>query len=361
MRIGITAFGFVFIALAAMAQAPPPPMTSAIVDSTVHGPDFDMKCDRCHTPDGWRVLKPEMDFDHGLVGFTLNGKHRDARCTACHQNPVFRKIGVLCADCHKDELHQGGLGFDCARCHTEEGWHQPAAQRLQHQQTRFPLVGRHALVDCDACHQSGRKDEFVGSPVDCWSCHAGDYSETGFPDHQLFGFSSDCEECHQVSHLRWSDVGFQHSGSFPLAGGHGVPDCQVCHTDPGLILQGDDCYGCHMADYDQTSQPPHSANSFPTDCGACHDINSFGPPSYYAHYQSGFQFTGEHASLSCNTCHSDGGYYTLDGRCYSCHASDYEGTSSPNHETVGFPTSCEECHNPAGWDMVKKHSMGRVR
>jgi len=43
-------------------------------------------------------------------------------------------------------------------------------------------------------------------------------------------------------------------------------------------------------------------------------------------------------------CHSQG--YSLPTDCYGCHASEYNAARNPNHSAAGFPTACENCHNP---------------
>ena len=34
----------------------------------------------------------------------------------------------------------------------------------------------------------------------------------------------------------------------------------------------------------------------------------------------------------------------------SCHESDYNSTTDPNHATAQFPTDCESCHNTSAWE-----------
>ena len=43
--------------------------------------------------------------------------------------------------------------------------------------------------------------------------------------------------------------------------------------------------------------------------------------------------------------------------CVTCHLADYNGTSTPVHLTVGFPTTCGDCHLTTTWlGAVGKHS-----
>jgi hypothetical protein len=335
--------GLLLAAWPAGAQpAPAPP------DSTVHGTEFRMDCARCHTPEGWGVLRPDTDFDHAETGFELRGAHAGAGCRACHQDPVFHRIGVLCADCHTDTAHRGELGFDCGRCHDESSWRLSAAMLFEHEQTRFPLVGRHALVDCETCHSSTQHNEYVNLPAYCVHCHTEDYLASRSPDHAALGLSADCERCHSAFHLFWSQAEFQHPASFPLTGVHDVGECAACHTPSNPLPIGSDCFGCHADDYGNAT-PDHIGGGFPTDCSWCHDPDGFSDVPAYAHLQSGFSMEGLHGRLPCAACHAAGTYAGLARDCYSCHQYDYENAREPDHIAESLPTQCERCHTPAGW------------
>jgi predicted CXXCH cytochrome family protein len=333
--------------------------TATLPDSTVHGSDFKLDCARCHTPEDWRAPRPDLDFDHAETDYTLHGRHAELECRACHEDLVFHRIGVLCADCHADVVHRGELGYDCARCHNERDWRQSANLLLEHQQTRFPLLGRHALVDCDACHRTAQKNEFVGQPTDCRLCHANDYVETRSPNHEAFGFSTDCESCHSVVDLWWTDVAFQHPASFPLEFGHDIADCALCHVDGQVVLDGENCYACHRADYEGTVDPQHTRYNFPALCADCHETTSFYQVGPYSHSPSGFPAFGGHMTNDCAACHISGQYAGLDRACFSCHRAEYLGTEDPDHQVVGFSTECEDCHTPVDWDVVKLSPKGR--
>jgi Doubled CXXCH motif (Paired_CXXCH_1) len=75
------------------------------------------QCQSCHTTTDWKVWR----FDHDRqTQFALTGKHRGLICSACHAragDPA--KQGAQCVDCHRrNDIHRGGFGEDCARCHT---------------------------------------------------------------------------------------------------------------------------------------------------------------------------------------------------------------------------------------------------
>ncbi|MFH1844799.1 MAG: cytochrome c3 family protein, partial [bacterium] len=331
-----------------------PDSAAAPIDSTLHGPDFDLDCGRCHTPVGWRALRPDLEFDHAETGYQLLGAHAANECRDCHHDPVFHHVGVTCADCHDDVVHRGELGNDCARCHNEQDWRHSANMLLEHQQTRFPLLGRHALVDCEVCHRTAQKDEYVGLPLDCLQCHQRDYLTTEAPDHQLLGMPTACDECHSVAGIRWSDVTFRHPSSFPLVFGHDLGDCGRCHTAAVPVPAGDDCFSCHADDYAETTRPAHGSSGFPTDCQQCHEITRFGEVAAYNHEISGFQLQGRHLDQLCFACHFTGEYAGRSRECYSCHSLDYQLARLPDHRLNSLPTDCELCHSPAdaGWSQA---------
>ena len=92
-------------------------------------------------------------------------------------------------------------GPDCGNCHVPDDWKQVS---FDHNQAAFKLLGRHATVDCAACHTN---DNFKGTPQDCNACHAKD-------DHHNGQFGTDCGKCHVPDD--WKQATFDHNLS-PLS------------------------------------------------------------------------------------------------------------------------------------------------
>lgn len=310
-----------------------------------HGRELD--CAQCHQPTAFQQLLAEPAFDHAAeTGFELVGSHADVDCDQCHRDLRFARIGVQCVDCHRDLNHRGELGFDCARCHEPHDWTLSAARLVEHSQTRFPLLGRHAVMDCEACHVNVQHDEYTGLATDCLGCHSADYLGSASPNHVSLGFGTDCQECHSANDLFWSGARFQHPASFPLAQGHMGVDCASCHRPGEALPDPTDCFACHRA-----NNPPHIAAGFPTDCSLCHQPDTFGGVMSYGHGVSGFPGgVGQHAAADCNACHVSGTYAGLPTDCFVCHNAEYYNTQSPDHGDSGFPTTCELCHQPTDWD-----------
>jgi hypothetical protein len=75
-------------------------------------------CGLCHNPNGW----PLWRFDHDTqTDFKLTGAHEGLDCNACHRTPAGERATVpsACGACHRqDDIHHGGFGDRCERCHT---------------------------------------------------------------------------------------------------------------------------------------------------------------------------------------------------------------------------------------------------
>jgi hypothetical protein len=223
-------------------------------------------------------------------------------------------------------------------------WNNQEQMLAHHQRTRFPLVGVHASLDCQQCHANG---QYVNLPVNCDGCHSATYQQTNNPAHAAAGFSTHCEDCHNIRTAKWAGVPFTHPASFPLAGGHAISDCATCHAN-GYTNTSSECYSCHAADYAQASNPDHAGGQFSHDCAGCHTINGWHPASF-DHNLSGFPLTGAHASVNCAQCHVNGQYAGTPSACFDCHEANYNGTTNPNHVTGNFDHNCATCHTTSGW------------
>jgi hypothetical protein len=214
-------------------------------------------CDNCHTPEDWT----QTSFDHDTqTDFALRGSHREVSCNDCHIEPVAVALpGTTCESCHlDDEPHEGSIGTDCASCHTEISWQDPVF--FDHGLTAFPLLGKHAENDCEACHES---QAFGATDSGCASCHREDDVHEG-------NFHERCDECHNP--VGWEFWMFDHDvrTEFPLLGAHAEVACADCHRSPLDNIKAIDngCRNCHRSD------DVHDGE-FGFDCGRCHTADSF--------------------------------------------------------------------------------------
>jgi hypothetical protein len=106
-----------------------------------------------------------------------------------------------------------------------------------------------------------------------------------------------------------------------------------------------DCVGCHRTEYDRTTSPNHAAAGFSTACESCHRATD---PSWRGatpfNHASIFPLVGRHSTTACASCHINNVFRGTARDCVGCHRPEYDRTTSPNHASAGFPTSCESCH-----------------
>jgi hypothetical protein len=109
--------------------------------------------------------------------------------------------------------------------------------------------------------------------------------------------------------------------------------------------------GCHLADFNHTTNPNHAAGKFPTTCDTCHNTASW-LDATFDHSLSGFALTGAHVTVACAQCHVNGNFTNAPTQCVGCHLADFQKTTTPNHAAVGFSQDCATCHTTANWTTV---------
>ncbi|NUQ82424.1 MAG: hypothetical protein HUU10_12500 [Bacteroidetes bacterium] len=301
-------------------------------------------CETCHTTISWEP----STFNHSSTRFPLTGAHVLPSCESCHVNGQFSGIATDCFSCHQTD-YQSTLNpkhtpdefpFNCQVCHSEVSW-KPAA--FDHNKTTFPLTGGHTTATCESCHSGG---VYTGTPKDCAACHLKDSQSALNPRHSSAAFSTDCASCHTT--FGWEPAQFNHSLTrFPLTGSHTSQTCESCHSGGNYTtIPSTDCYACHQADYQGTTNPKHSPTSFPFTCETCHQTTSW-TPATFDHNKTAFPLTGGHTTADCASCHINGQYTGLATDCKSCHTPDYN--KAVNHQTQGYPVKCETCHTNASW------------
>ncbi len=317
-----------------------------------HGP-IKWDCFKCHTTSSWTEKKSPLKFSHDDTEFPLQGEHRFLECISCHQSLVFKEIGTTCADCHTD-VHRGQFGLDCQSCHHSDNWKNVLDMFELHSSRGFPLIGVHAVADCQSCHVGEQRLEFSGTPTNCYGCHLADFALTTNPNHAKAQFSMDCQECHRPEANNWENAGFTHTNTFELRGAHVFADCNSCHANSFAGTPAD-CYSCHSQEYHATRDPNHETAGFATTCETCHSEISWDTDTFN-HDLTAFPLTGQHRFANCADCHTNNVFAGTPMDCFSCHQTDYENTNDPNHIAAGFPNTCETCHTTNNWDSEFDHS-----
>jgi hypothetical protein len=310
-----------------------------------HGTDFKINCNTCHTTEGWIVDKKKLSFNHDETEMPLVGQHAKTDCKLCHPTLVFSHAKTECVQCHTD-VHESTVGKECSNCHNPNSWLVNNISQI-HQQSRFPLVGVHATVDCNQCHTSESFQQFKLIGIDCYICHNDAYAATTQPNHVLAGYSIKCDECHAIFAKEWKGSGFNHN-FFPLTQGHALDECIKCHVNGNYSNLSSDCLNCHQADYNATTNPNHINAGYSTNCTMCHTTAPGWTPATFDH--SKFPLTQGHSLTDCAKCHVNGNYANTSSDCISCHQADYNATTNPNHANAGYSTNCTTCHTTApGW------------
>ncbi|HKW66107.1 MAG TPA: hypothetical protein VJP04_02385 [Terriglobales bacterium] len=310
-----------------------------------HG-NLNLPCQNCHTFTAWKPIRSVPEFDHNQTKFPLRGMHEGVACRQCHTDLVFSNASTKCADCHAD-IHRRQFGASCENCHNVKGW-RVSVQNIQQHFNRFPLVGAHALLQCDSCHKNAAVGQFQGLSTDCLSCHAAQFQQASNPNHAASGFPATCQACHSMD--TWFGAKFDHLRftGFALTGMHASLDCTACHVGGRFKGTPVDCLGCHAKDWATTSNPNHINAGFPTSCGSCHNTSSWMNVNFN-HAMTGWPLSGAHAKAPCSQCHVNGRYTAMPTTCSSCHMADFQKTTNPNHVAGGFPTDCSICHSTVSW------------
>ncbi len=302
----------------------------------IHRGQFANACAECHTPERW-ANEPEMRRRHQRTRFPLTGVHADVECQACHANGQYVDLSTECANCHT-QVYQAtrnpdhaaaGFSRQCANCHavTAADWKNAT---FDHTQTGFALMGGHARANCADCHGAG----YVNTSTACYSCHAADYARTDDPNHAAGQFDHDCALCHTAT--AWQQASFDHNlARFPLTGAHASVECALCHTDGHFTGTTNECYGCHRANFDASTDPNHAAGNFPHSCADCHTTGGWSPATF-DHNLSTFTLTGAHTTVNCADCHLNGQFTGTPADCWSCHQNNFNGTTRPEsrHRTL---------------------------
>jgi hypothetical protein len=308
-------------------------------------------CTSCHCAESWKA--PFLNFDHQKSAFPLLGKHLQLACKHCHlsslavnatKTPFIPYRGVShdsCLACHSNP-HAPALEQRCISCHQEEGW---KFLLFSHENSSFPLKGKHREVACQTCHLQAPSPSTKGisytlEAKSCKDCHLAVHQEE---------VSLECIQCH--TEKEWKAIlpfkPHQHT-SFPLRGRHERVRCEECHRrlDPQtkeIVLRlakfpFSHCNDCH--------QDPHEGQ-MRNSCEQCHQEAGWkGEFLRFDHHKdSSFALKGAHQRVSCQECHSKRNTFAQYvgikfSRCNDCHQDPHEGS---------LGNSCTHCHQEAGW------------
>ena len=308
------------------------------------GPD----CAKCHDTKHWIVQNTTTM--HQLSRFPLLGNHAVADCAQCHKSSSklqFEPLGIECIDCHRNDYlaaktpnhQQSGYSTNCMECHGVRaiGWN---STNFEH--GFFPLTEGHS-ISCAECHKDGSYQKISN---ECVNCHQTDFNSTTKPSHIQTGFSTACAECHTTS-PGWSPANYtQHDAlDFPIYSGEHKGEwnkCTDCHTTNSYSTFS--CINCHehnQSDMDSEHRGTSGYSYKSISCYSCHPQGN--KSGAFNHSTTSFPLTGAHTNTDCASCHKNG-FTGTSSECNSCHLSNYNSASNPNHNTLGLPVTCADCH-----------------
>jgi hypothetical protein len=325
-------------------------------------------CASCHVVADWAPATYTA-AQHRQTKYPLEGKHVQVGCADCHvKNPAgvparllgsagvwMRPAADACRDCHADD-HGGQLATradqgKCESCHRVGGWTPSTFSVSAHRPLRLPLEGRHAEIQCRACHGPNRRSlpplpavAVIGragvavtlKETQCAACHV-DPHEERYPR---------CEQCHDARAFRPAtlDVAAHARYRFPLEGAHAAVSCVECHTrmrqpraSSTLVLASwpkapvvfgapaGGCAGCHENPHGSQFAKRRDRGA----CESCHGVEQFAPATRFDHDRHAtFALTGAHKDVPCGRCHSSSPgpngarvalYRPVSAKCEACH------------------------------------------
>jgi ElaB/YqjD/DUF883 family membrane-anchored ribosome-binding protein len=197
----------------------------------------------------------------------------------------------------------------------------------------FPLEGKHAALECKACHSEGR---YAGTAKDCTTCHKADAPQNHYP--------AECNLCHNSD--AWKPANFSHAAV-------DTTNCVTCHqkNTPANHWNGQ-CSECHSTKAWKPASFNHQAagaancqschnrnkpaNHWNGQCSGCHSTNAWKPASF------NHQLAG---ATNCQSCHNKNKPANhWNGQCSGCHSTNAWKPASFNHQFAGA-TDCQSCHN----------------
>ncbi len=160
----------------------------------------------------------------------------------------------------------------------------------------------------------------------------------------------DCSLCHVGKgwHKIKEDFVFDHGKETGviLNGAHNTAECLRCHNDRGPVVQyaRRGCGGCHLDIHQR---------QLGVQCQECHTENNWLPNDQVRkHNLTRFPLIGSHAGVACFRCHPGaqaGNFQRADVECESCHQSDLQRATNPDHLALGWTRDCRRCHQPTAW------------
>ena len=358
------------------------PQACATCHKDPHQGRLGANCQQCHNFIDWKAISTIKQFDHSKTRYPLTGLHAQVTCEKCHTpgpegKPRYTGIPFgQCVDCHAD-IHHGSFKQTCQTCHTTAGWKKIStpglSENFDHSKTKYPLLGKHAQVECVQCHAKGDFKKAVAFEK-CVDCHKPDPHGGQFAKRADKG---ECAACHTVNGFKPSTFGVKEhaSSAYPLQGGHARVECMQCHTPKGkdtlYKIKFQLCTDCHSDKHGGQFVAAPYLNA----CDKCHTLDGYRPSTFSLarHKQTQFLLTGGHVAVACGECHKESTqfgtekptavYHWKNLDCTSCHNDPHKGQFRERMLQAGKdgkPTGCEACHSTKNWKELSRFDHAKT-
>jgi hypothetical protein len=340
-----------------------------------HKGQLGKNCEQCHSNSDWKQVP---SFDHSKTRFALTGGHTRVGCEKCHtpaeRGGAPRWTGLIferCTGCHADP-HRGSFAASCQSCHNTANWKSVptnlVAAKFDHVTTKYPLLGKHALLGCAQCHAGGDFKKPIAFQR-CTDCHRPDPHGGQFLKRADAG---ECSSCHTVEGFKPAKFGLaEHKmTAYPLEAKHASVGCEKCHVPAGketvYRLKFAQCIDCHKDAHDRQFAAAPILNR----CESCHTINGFHPSTFTLarHKDSRFTLAGSHIAVACGECHRPlsaqkvARYRFEDRSCSTCHLDPHRGQFRERLISAGgTDKGCEICHSVRSWKELSRFDHASTR
>lgn len=334
-----------------------------------HKGKFGDDCTTCHnvyrkwddiipTREGGKPKGLEKSFDHDQTKFPLKGYHEKVDCKACHFDPAAKfKVAAdqfdECSDCHSFPHGDQFAKLECTDCHAHNRKFNKTSFNLdRHNKTRFPLTGKHQVLECNKCHFTGKFESLQST--ECTDCHRNPHDRRQI-DHP-------CSFCHVTTDFSWIQFDHNKNTKFSLTGKHRDVSCTSCHVNEifknmPASNEKPNCQSCHDS--------PHGT-SMSNQCQECHRTEGFYPAKTFDHLKLGrWQLEGRHAELPCQKCHPQHLLKSYEvfisapnlkaTDCINCHKDIHKGE---------FGKNCASCHTASSFSIEQEaqvHDLGFMK
>jgi hypothetical protein len=249
---------------------------------------------------------------------------------------------------------------DCGSCHRlDKAFEVSTFDVKAHGLTTYPLMGRHAAVECKDCHP--RKNNLANYHpgfASCTDCHKDEHNGQ-------FASRADkgaCDSCHTLERTfehSTFDVSAHALTSYPLAGRHAAVECRNCHTVNRGIADYHPRFGA-CTDCHKDSHAGQFTERFADKCETCHVLDGFRPSTFTLarHQQARFDLRGAHVAIACTDCHKKADdrsphQYVFDRQtCVACHR-DPHGLDAQQQQ-------CDSCHTLSAWTPARNFDHSRT-